>query len=245
MPGPSYTPGRFREESTTIAGLAFRAFGKKQRYELESPQWMSTTFFAIEATIPDGATKEDLPIMIQHLLEDRFALKFHHETRQVAGYELVVAKSDPRLAKSAMPDYDGAKLRGFAGVDMKTGVPRFDKDAGSVDLCFPGGSCALHGRNRTMQTLATDLASKLQVPVTNATGLDGGYDYTLIYTPEQRYVMGPGGYAPVATSPDEPMDYPLLRDALPEQLGLKLKPAKSVPVDVVIIDSANKVPTEN
>ena len=89
-PGPSYTPGRFRTEVTTIPGLAFQTFRKKQGFELECPRWMQTTYFAINATIPEGATKADLPIMIQHLLEDRFALKYHHETRQMAGYELVV-----------------------------------------------------------------------------------------------------------------------------------------------------------
>ena len=100
-PGPSYTPGRFRTESNTIPGLAFQAFGKKHSFELECPQWMVTTHFTINATLPEGATKADLPIMIQHLLEDRFGLKFHHEARQMAGYELVVARSDPRLTKSA------------------------------------------------------------------------------------------------------------------------------------------------
>jgi uncharacterized protein (TIGR03435 family) len=252
MPGPSYTPGRFRQEATTISGLALQAFGKKQGFELESPQWMNTTYFAIDATIPDGATKADLPIMIQHLLEDRFALKYHHETRQMAGYELVVAKPDPRLAKSATPDYDGARLSGMSGVDTKSGVPQFDKSAGSVDMCFSydrGVACALHCRNKTMKALATDLARRLEVPVTDATGLQGGYDYTVIFTQESvpmpGNVVSPGGGVPAATSPDAPSDYPLLRDALQDQLGLKLKSSKNVPVDVVIIDSANKVPTEN
>jgi uncharacterized protein (TIGR03435 family) len=43
----------------------------------------------------------------------------------------------------------------------------------------------------------------------------------------------------------EPMDHPLLRDALQDQLGLKLQPVKDVAVDVVVIDSVNRVPTEN
>jgi uncharacterized protein (TIGR03435 family) len=246
-PGPSYTPGHFRTEATTIPGLAFQAFRKKQGFELESPQWMVTTHFAVNATIPEGATKADLPIMIQHLLEDRFVLKYHHVTRQMAGYELVVAKSDPRLAKSATPDCDGAKLGG-SGFEIRDGTVQFAKDAGSVDMCF-GGGCALHGRNRTMPTLASDLARRLAVPVMDATGLEGGYDYTVIFIPPPMsgpgIVVSPGGGVPITELPDGPLEHPILRDALREQLGLELRPVKNVPVDVVIIDSANKVPTEN
>jgi uncharacterized protein (TIGR03435 family) len=249
-PGPSYTPGRFRTESNSLWGLAAMAFSKKQNFELECPQWMLTAHFTVNATLPEGATKADLPIMIQHLMEDRFALKYHHVTRQMAGYELVVAKPDPRLAKSATPDFDGATLRRPV-FEMKDGEPQFAKDAGSADMCFGGGTggCALHGRNRTMQTLAADLAQKLHVPVMDATGLEGGYDYTFIYTQEPMpmpgIVVSPGGGVPATTLPDGPLDHPLLRDALREQLGLELRPVKNVPVDVVVIDSANKVPTEN
>jgi uncharacterized protein (TIGR03435 family) len=85
-----------------------------------------------------------------------------------------------------------------------------------------------------MKALVTDLARALQMPVMDATGLEGGYDYNLIYTPENGAFRG-----------DEPLAQPLLRDALREQLGLELRSAKDVPVNVVIIDSANKKPTDN
>jgi uncharacterized protein (TIGR03435 family) len=231
---------------TSISGLAFQAFGKKQRFELEYPPWMVTTYFAVNAAIPEGATKADLPIMIQHLLEDCFALKYHHETRQMAGYELVVAKSGAKLAKSATPDFDGATLR-RPGFEMKDGEPQFAKDAGSADMCF-GGGCALHGRNRTMPTLAADLAGKLNMLVVDVTGLKGGYDSTVIFTPEPMSrpgIVSPGGGVPITELPDGPLEHPLLRDALREQLGLELRPVKNVPLDVVVLDSANKVPTEN
>jgi uncharacterized protein (TIGR03435 family) len=58
-------------------------------------------------------------------------------------------------------------------------------------------------------------------------------------------VVSPGGGVPITTLPDGPLDHPLLRDALREQLGLELRPVKNVPLDVVVLDSANKVPTEN
>jgi uncharacterized protein (TIGR03435 family) len=252
VPGPSYTPGRYRTESNSLWGLAATAFKKHYSFELECPRWMATTYFAVNATLPEGTTKADLPIMIQHLLEDRFALKYHHETRQMAGYELVVAKSGSKLAKSATPDFDGAALKDVP-IGFKNGVPQFGKDAGSADGCGPGG-CYLHGHNRTMQALAADLVEKLHGPVMDATGLEGGYDYTLLFTGEVYSGPGivspmpPGGMSGAGAAGDgapAPLERPLLRDALREQLGLELRPVKNVPVEVVVIDSANKVPTEN
>ena len=98
-----YSPGRYRQERIYLGGLAFEAFGLKDGDQIEYPKWMASTFFSINATLPEGATKADLPIMIRHLLEDRFALIYHHETRQLAGYELVVAK-----VRTAPDKIDGA-----------------------------------------------------------------------------------------------------------------------------------------
>jgi uncharacterized protein (TIGR03435 family) len=96
-----------------------------------------------------------------------------------------------------------------------------------------------------MQALASDLSDRLHVPVTDATGLEGEYDYNLTYTPgDEMYSPGtapPAGGEEAST----PLENPLLRDALREQLGLELKPIKNVSIDVVVVDSANRVPTEN
>jgi Protein of unknown function (DUF3738) len=75
-PAPS-PPDHFQSETISIAALAMKAFGLKQPYQLEYPQWTDDTYFSINATLPEGATQKDLPIMIQHLLEDRFGLVFH------------------------------------------------------------------------------------------------------------------------------------------------------------------------
>jgi uncharacterized protein (TIGR03435 family) len=250
--GPQgYTPGRFRETNMQFSAMAWDAFKVKRSYQIEYPRWMDSTFFTINATLPEGADKADLPIMFKHLLEDRFGIVFHHETRQMAGYELVVAKSGSRLARSTRPGKDmtiEALTKGEV-FEMKNGALQFTKDAGSYDGSFSGGSYALHGRDKTMSDLAANLAEKLNAPVMDATGLEGGYDYTLIFTPEPMsrpgIVVSPGGGVPIAGLPDRPLEHPLLRDALREQLGLELRPVKNVSIDVVVIDSANKVPTEN
>jgi uncharacterized protein (TIGR03435 family) len=240
-PGPAYTPGRFREEATSIWGLAAMAFGKKQAFEIEGPSWMYKTYFTVNATLPEGATKADLPIMVQHLLEDRFGLRFHHVTRQMAGYQLVVAKSGLKIAKSSGPAPDPTAVKG-PGFSFKDGLPDFDKNSRSMTMCAYD-YCALHGRNRGMRDLAADLAQRLHAPVADATGLEGGYDYTVIFTDE--FVYTPNGPEPVKDSPDAPLEHPLLHQALKERLGLEVIPVKNVPIDVVVLDSAYKQPTEN
>jgi len=240
-PGPAFTPGHFREESTSIYGLAYIAFGKKQGFELEGPDWMYKTHFAVTATIPDGATKADLPTMVLHLLEDRFGLKYHYVSREMAGYELVVAKSGLKMQKSNGPPPDPAAVKGF-GFEFKDGLPQFDKNLGYMNMCVRD-FCALHGHNRGLQDFATDLAGRLRAPVKDGTGLEGGYDYTVIFTDE--FVFTPQGPQPVTDSAETPLAHPLLHEALKEQLGLEVRPVKNVPIDVVVLDSANREPTEN
>lgn len=247
-PGPGLTDpsmaGHF-SSTASLAGLAMTAFGKKHGYEIDCPQWMGASDYRIDATFPPGATEADLPIMIQHLLEDRFGLVYHHETRQMAGYELVVAKSGARLAPSSGPV--PAQSGGNDGIEFENGVPRFTKDAGSGELYVRAGAI-WRGRNYTTADLAAHLATYLHAPVTDATGLHGAYDYTLTFTPEAEGVQGSviavGPAAPTLAEDRSPA-YPLLRDALAEQLGLKLQSVKHVSVDVLVIDSANKKPAEN
>ena len=171
----------------------------------------------------------------------------------MGGYELVVVKSGPRLAKSAGPAPDKSAAKS-PSIEMKNGVPQFTKDAGSGEL-WHGSGVQWRGRNETMKRLAAGLADKLGAPVMDATGLEGEYDYTLTYsaeaTSEQGNVVSPlplGGVPGPAAGGDgapAPLAHPLLREALQEQLGLKLQSAGNVPVDVVVLDSAKRVPTEN
>ena len=252
MSGPPapFSPVRFSVESTTLVGLAMRAFEIKQPSQIEYQPWMTSGHFNVVATIPNGATAADLPIMIQHLLEDRFGLVFHRETRRIAGYELVAAKSGPKLSKASAPP-SGEPARKCGDIEMKNGVPQLGKDAGSFQL-LTLTAAIWRGRNKTMKDLADDLANNLGAPVIDATGMEGQYDYTLTFTPEARpasgsmVVLGPSGAAP-SQEPrqDEFLANPLLRDALQEQLGLKLQPVKDVPAEVVVLDSARKQPTEN
>lgn len=251
--GVGYTPGRYRRMNMSLTVLLYEAFDKPHQYfKSEYPHWMDSAYFSVIATVPQGATKADVPVMLQHLLEDRFALKYHHETREVPGYELVVVKPG-KLAKAAAPAMDGAKLSG--GIEVKDGVPQFKASAGSGQLCYSAG-CVWRGRNRTMHMLAEDMEPRVNAPVIDKTGLEGGYDYTLTWNEPVQVSGGrilspmPPPPAPTAGSnlapaAEVPAQFPLLRDALVEQLGVKLVPIKQIPIDVIVIDSINREPTPN
>jgi uncharacterized protein (TIGR03435 family) len=220
-------------------------------FEMEFPSWMKSARFNVMATIPEGAAKTDLPVMIRRLLEDRFGLVYHREVRHMAGYQLVVAKSGPKLAKSELPSA-AVPGPGDSDIEVKNGRPQFTKGAGSGHLVIAiGGATEIfRGRSKTMKNLADDLARKLDAPVNDETGLEGEYDYTLTFAPEPRAspvdVVFPPNAAPApARNEDEVTALPSLRDALQSQLGLKLQPVKDVGVEVVVLDSAKKTPTEN
>lgn len=245
------SPRRFVADSTTIPSLASKAFDLKHMFEMEFPSWMKSARFNVMATIPEGAAKTDLPVMIRRLLEDRFGLVYHREVRHMAGYQLVVAKSGPKLAKSELPSA-AVPGPGDSDIEVKNGRPQFTKGAGSGHLVIAiGGATEIfRGRSKTMKNLADDLARKLDAPVNDETGLEGEYDYTLTFAPEPRAspvdVVFPPNAAPApARNEDEVTALPSLRDALQSQLGLKLQPVKDVGVEVVVLDSAKKTPTEN
>jgi uncharacterized protein (TIGR03435 family) len=82
--------------------------------------------------------------------------------------------------------------------------------------------------------LVERLSREFRLPVTDQTGLTGKFDFTLEFAPQ----------APGALPHETPDEAPNLISAIPQQLGLKLEP-KKIPVDVLIIDSADKIPTQN
>jgi len=73
---------------------------KVKPYQVTGPDWMATTRFDIMAKLPDGSTKAEAPKMLQALLEDRFKLTLHHETKENPVLALVVAKGGSKLQES-------------------------------------------------------------------------------------------------------------------------------------------------
>ena len=181
-----------------------------------APDWSGNDKFDIDG-IPDVEGQPSLAqmkLLVQDVLASRFGLKFHRDKRELAVFELTVAKGGPKLAVSASKATDNPGFMYRRLGDLRV-------------------------TNMTMKDFADGLqGSALDRPVVDHTGLTDRYDFTLNWTPDdsQFTQFGPRPPQPETTDPNAP---PGLYTAIGEQLGLKLQPAK-LPADVMVIDHVEK-----
>jgi uncharacterized protein (TIGR03435 family) len=86
--------------NVSLKDIVVQAY-KLEAYQVKAPGWMAGKRFNITATIPVDVPREQTPAMLRTLLEDRFKLKVHRETKEESVYGLVVAKGGPKLKKAA------------------------------------------------------------------------------------------------------------------------------------------------
>jgi uncharacterized protein (TIGR03435 family) len=245
--GPgTHAPGRIRFTDMPLRVLIMRAYGV-QSFQVSGPSWMDSQRFDIVAKVPEGATRDDARIMLQNLLADRFKLKLHKGSKEASIYELVVAKGGIKVKEAAQT---AAPAEG-------AGPPARDKDGflrtphGQLGIqAMVNGRMRMQGDAVTMARLADTLGKALGRPVVDKTGLKGAYDVKLDFSPEG---MGPGPKGPApeeaggnpAEAPRDSNDSgPTISAALQEQLGLKLESRRG-PVELLVIESAEKVPARN
>jgi uncharacterized protein (TIGR03435 family) len=196
----------------------------------------------IEAKMPVDTTREQFNVMLQNLLADRVGLKVHWAIQQIDMYGLVVAKGGPKF-KLASPDSpegsDGASKDGDSFRVGPNGFPIPPPGNGPWVGVGSDGKMGLRGHNQTMAEFAGEIGRRtLDGPLTDATGLTGKYDYTILWSNPATGAVLRG-----APADDEP-DGPTIFDAVQDQLGLKIEKRKG-PVQMLMVDHADKVPTEN
>lgn len=263
--GPgSKDPGRIHYPYMSLKNLLTTAFDVKD-FQISGPAWLDSERFEINATMPPETTKEQLRIMLQNLLAERFKMTTHRETKELPMYLLVVAKGGPKMKESAEtpPPEGGADApppplpgRPQIGPDGFPVLPQLAGRAGLFNIMMNGRARYI-AQQQTMKDLADRLTGQLSKPVTDGTGLKGKYDFTLTFAPE--FINGPlGPIAPPAAPPPPPPNGnvtagvipgdgdapPDLFAAVQSQLGLKLEPKKGQ-VEIVVIDHMEKTPTEN
>ena len=159
-PGTS-DPGTFVAENTTLAALASHAYGTEFGYQMEcKSSWMASGLYDVTAKVPAGTTKKQFAAMLQRLLDQRFGLIVHRETRQLPGYRLVVAEKGAKIKKSLQAPPASSEPE----VVVKNGIPRLSDSAGSgVFLALRGGVVGgeIRGRHETMAGLARLLTGQL------------------------------------------------------------------------------------
>jgi uncharacterized protein (TIGR03435 family) len=252
-PGTS-DPGQITYQGRSLKDLISSAYGVKS-FQVSGPGWLDTERFDIAAKIPDGTTKEQFNVMMQNLLAERFKLALHRETKDFPLYELTIAKNGPKL-KPSTGDPSAADSGPPAGPPPigKDGLPQLPAGRPGLMMNFmPGGHRRLMAVVQPVSALADMLSNLMDGPVIDKTGLTGKFDFTLEFVPEPGFGAGPLGAAPPpppSADPGQPAGLAAadqlsgLFTALQEQLGLKLERKKG-PLDVWVVDRAEKVPTEN
>jgi uncharacterized protein (TIGR03435 family) len=213
------------------------------------PEWIDSARYEINAqastafqSSPDGPPRE-LFLMIRSLLQDRFKLKTHIETRELPVYELVLARPGgslgPQLRQSTV-DCDALMAAVRAGAPPPARQPNEPPPCGAMR----GPARVLAGGLPMSQfaNMLTLVMADANGPaggsdarlVIDKTGLNGRFAFTLAWTPEKM----PEGTPPPGIPPIDP-NGPRLETALLEQLGLKLQPARSR-MEVVVIDSVEQ-----
>jgi uncharacterized protein (TIGR03435 family) len=181
---------------------------------------MESARFDIVAKLPEGATPQQVPEMIQTMLADRFKLTLHKESKVLPIYAMVVAKGGPKLKEV--------------------------EGEGSLRVMMSPKGRQMSGR-ATLSRLSDTLSNIMDRPVIDETELKAVYEIELTWSPDEsdspRLHQGPGPTPGSHEGPDT-ADAPNIFTALQEKMGLKLE-ARKAPAQIVVVDSAEKVPTEN
>jgi bla regulator protein blaR1 len=214
-----------------------------QPYQISgAPAWIGSTRYDISAK-PDHAPKQDeVPLMLQALLADRFQLKTHHETKELSIYALVLANKDGKLGPQLTPTKEG----GCAQFDPSKPPP--PPEPGKPPALGCGGMWISPDRVNAVGVPISQLppvfSRILGRTVIDKTGLTGKFDIQAQWTPDQNQLQAlAGGAQPDAQVPQFDPNGPSIFTALEEQLGLKLESQKG-PVDILVIDHVEK-PSEN
>jgi uncharacterized protein (TIGR03435 family) len=216
-------------------------------YQVIGPDWL-TLRFQIDAKLPAGAARSQVPEMVQSLLADRFQMKFHNQPKELPVYGLMVSAGGTKLQDQAHsddpPDPNGAtESKGYGGPG-RMGAANSDGSSYSLE------NNKLECLKYTMTRLAGLLSTVMDRPVIDMTGLKGRYDFSFPVSADdlhsmirRAFVGGGGSVSPEALRELDEQDFPTLHAGL-NSFGLKLEPHKSS-VPVLVVDSILKSPTGN
>jgi uncharacterized protein (TIGR03435 family) len=245
-----FTPDGISLSGVPIQMLLREGFHVEDDHIIGAPGWVKTRRYDIQAKVsPEDAPKldklkfDERRSMVVPLLVERLNLKYHHETRELAGYTLVVAKGGPKMKLSEVQPPPPDDKPSDPGAGPKPGEAAQRPQQRRMLRMMNRGHLEAEGSSTEM--LAHVLSGQLGRNVADKTGLTGSYDYTLQWTPEDAPPPAPGGAdgGPARNENSSDAVGPSIFTAVQEQLGLKLESTKGM-ADVIVIDHID-LPTEN
>jgi uncharacterized protein (TIGR03435 family) len=196
-----------------VNDLLSDAYGLHTKQIIGGPAWFDSELFDIDGVpdVPGEPSDKQAGLMLQKLLADRFALKFHHEQRELSVLAITVAKGGPKMTLSA-------------------------PGQGNEDVFYFGKLGDLTATNITMDQFAKEMqGSVTDRPVVDRTGLTEHYDFKLRWTPDDSQFAQFRSAGVQQRKTDKPGNHPALNDAMQQQIGLRIEPVKAM-VDVIVID---------
>jgi len=235
--------GRLHAENVTLDMLIEQAYHVQSYQILGGPGWIRDAGIDIEAKGDANANRADLTMMLQPLLEDRFQLKFHRETRELPVYALTAARGGSKLTAPKA----GACVQGGGPAAPGGSLP---VPCGSVGIMMVPSGMRMRGGDVPMAELIRTLAKVLGRPVLDQTGVTTRFDTDLTFKSDDTVgglMMSYGSVAghrealmEAAASASSDANAPAsILVAIQEQLGLRLNATKG-PVEVLVVDRAEK-----
>jgi uncharacterized protein (TIGR03435 family) len=232
-PGTS-DPGRISYTNIMLRRILLSAY-EVRNYQISGPEWLDSLRFDITAKVPDRATKEEFQSMLRNLLATRFKMTTHRESKELPIYALLVAKNGPKVkatvgdgAVAGKPPEDQLAL--IQKAEGKDGFPALSLPAPGLVIETKDGRARVTAKEMPLSKFADLLSGQLGSPVVDMTGLTGNYSFAVYFTPEDHNLDGNSD--------------PSIFGALREQLGLRLE-ARKGPVELLVIDHADRIPTDN
>ena len=233
-PGPG---GGVRITNMTLKEMIVLAWRVQPFQVTGGPSWLDTLHFDVVAKPESPVPQDQMPVMLQALLKDRFHLVVTQEMKELPIYAMVLARKDGKLGPGLTETTESSCTQ----FDPKN-PPRPQSTGGPAPkFC---GNMGTNGRSmnayaRSVGDMAPLLSRLLGRSVVDKTGLTGKYDIQLNWAPDENQSLAP---APAGQSPVDSTAASIFT-AFQEQLGLKLESQKG-PVEVVVVLSVDK-PSEN
>jgi uncharacterized protein (TIGR03435 family) len=167
---------QFVIENRTVEGMLLFAYGVHKKQIVGAPGWIESERWDVRGVpdVPGAPSLKQAQSLIRKMLEERFGLKLHRETKELAVYAITVAKGGEKMTPSA-------------------GDPNGTPDENERSN---GGQITMRMTNMSMGEFAPDLGYFLDRPTVNQTGLMGRYDFQLIWTADESHAPTDGSAPP-------------------------------------------------
>jgi uncharacterized protein (TIGR03435 family) len=243
--GFGFPPGGLTATNLPLRALIIQAHRLHEYELLNLPEWARDERYDVTArTSHARASGDDRLRMLRTLLADRFKLRMHAETREMALYSLEFAREDRRLGPNLIPSTVDCVARSRGDQPAPPPAPPRPGEPPppdcSVSLGMTPNESFLNAGGMAFPELVRLISRNLGRPIVDMTGLTGSYNVQMRFQADAPGLPGlplPPRPVPLGASADSTA--PSLMTAVQEQLGLRLESGRG-PVPVQVVDNVER-----